>query len=582
MKIKRESIEMVREAADIVEVASEFTALRKQGSRYTGICPYPDHQEKTPSFSVDPDNGLYHCFGCKVGGDAIKLVMDLENLPFTEAVSRLADQNSIQLQLEGKQQGGRQDHRELYRCLAAAAAYYSKYLLNSESQQAKNAKSYLTNRGFGNSTIVDFRVGYAPSGSGGFLGVAEGLGFGGDTLEKAGLLSSGGGERFRGRVTFPISDRRGRVVGFGGRVLGEGQPKYLNSPESGIFSKRRLLYGISQAMAAVRRERVAIVVEGYTDVLMLHQSGIGNAVATLGTAITPEHLKTLSGYADRIYVLFDPDAAGEKAIQKAAVAASELKLDLRVLRLAEDPADWLLGHSATEFNEVLEKSEPILEHVIRRIAEDVRGAEATSRSRAVPEVKEFVGWIEDPVQRREAERLAAEALGVDHGVLQQPGRPSRPAEKQSSDTLRDPLKEAAEHLLSLMLLRPDLAEGILKNGLQLSPLGEPLQLTEDDLGEGSEEAQIFHLLKGHAGEDLNAVLADERARPLMDRIGKLSSQSEKVFPSWSSIQEAVLRLAILGRQRRKNQSADYDEKERLHAEIRTLEQALRNMPVVDT
>ena len=179
-------------------------------------------------------------------------------------------------------------------------------------------------------------------------------------MDAAGLLSPRGGERFFDRITFPISDPRGRMVGFGARALGDDvKPKYLNSPETEIFNKRSLLYGFPQVAEAVRREQSALVVEGYTDVLMLYQSGIKNAVATLGTAMTEQHLKMLSGYAGVIHLLFDPDTAGEKAVERAAATAAELKLDLRVLRLSDDPADWLLEHTAEEFWALLSDAVPV-------------------------------------------------------------------------------------------------------------------------------------------------------------------------------------------------------------------------------
>ena len=424
MRISQRSIEEVREASSIAEVASEFTALRRQGARFSGLCPYPDHQEKTPSFSISPDKGFYYCHGCQRGGDAIKLVMDLKSLEFAEAVSYLADRSGVELQFEG---GGDPDaarernlrRRQIHRALAAATVYYHKYLLKSETPDAENARRYLKDRHIQLSTIEEFRLGYAPPRDrSGFVGAAGRLDLDRRILDAAGLLSPRGGERFAGRITFPISDRRGRIVGFGARTLGDAQPKYLNSPETEIFNKRDLLYGFPQVSEAIRKERAALVVEGYTDVLMLYQSGIKNAVATLGTATTPGHLRMLSGYADRIYVLFDPDAAGEKAIERAAATAADLKLDLRVLRLPEDPADWLLEHSPEEFAGMLKDAVPVLEYGIRRIVARTRGADATQRSRAVPEVKSMIQEIKDPVLYREALRLATESLGVGPEVLQ--------------------------------------------------------------------------------------------------------------------------------------------------------------------
>ena len=582
MRISQRTIEEVREAAGIVEVASEFTALRRQGARFAGLCPYPDHQEKTPSFSISPDKGFYYCHGCQRGGDAIKLVMDLKSLEFAEAVSYLADRSGIELQFEGEGDPGAAKERAsrrraIHRTLAAATVYYHKYLLTSKTAEAQRARSYLEDRHIQRSTIEEFRLGYAPPrGISGFVAVAGRLDLDRAVLDAAGLLSPRGGERFAGRITFPISDRRGRIVGFGARTLGDAQPKYLNSPETEIFNKRDLLYGFPQVSEAIRRERTALVVEGYTDVLMLYQSGIKNAVATLGTATTPGHLRMLSGYADRIHVLFDPDAAGERAIQRAAATAAELKLDLRVLRLPEDPADWLQEHSPEEFNEMLNDAVPALEYGIRRIVARTRGADATERSRAVPEVRSMIQEIKDPVLYREALRLATESLGVSPEVLQA----AEPATSRTSSSPRtggpsDPLTEAGAAVLTLILTRPDLTAPVLEEGIKIPDLSAPLTLGTEDFRDDT-HTRIFSLLKEHASRDLDAVLSDERARPLMDQIGALASQGERLYPSETSVREAWLRLAILSREQSKRETPDYDRKEMLQAEIQNLKQALRS------
>jgi DNA primase len=582
LRISQRSIDQVRESAAIVEVASEFTALKRQGARFAGLCPYPDHQEKTPSFSISPDRGLYYCHGCQRGGDAIKLVMDLKSLDFAETVSYLADRSGIELQYEGGGDAGAAKERALrrraiHKALAAATVYYHKYLLRSETPEARHARNYLKDRHIHLSTIEEFRLGYAPPrGVSGFLVAAGRLDLDRRVLDAAGLLSPRGEERFAGRITFPISDRRGRIVGFGARTLGDAQPKYLNSPETEIFNKRDLLYGFPQVSGAIRRERSALVVEGYTDVLMLYQAGIKNAVATLGTATTPGHLRMLSGYADRIYVLFDPDAAGERAIQRAAATAADLKLDLRVLRLPEDPADWLLEHSPEEFTKLLDEAVPVLEYSIRRIVARTRGADATERSRAVPEVRSMIQEIGDPVLYREALRLATESLGVAPDVLQA----SRPATARTRASSRtdgpvDPQSEAGGAVLTLILTRPDLAAPLLEEGIRLPGLPEPLTLRSEDFRDDT-HARIFTLLREHAGEDLGAVLSDERARPLMDQIGALASEGERLYPSESSAREAWLRLAILSREQSKRETPDYDEKDALQTEIQDLKQALRS------
>jgi DNA primase len=583
LRISPRSIEEVRETANIVEVASEFTALRRQGARFAGLCPYPDHQEKTPSFSVDPAKGFYYCFGCSRGGDAIKLVMDLKSLEFAEAISYLADRSGVELQFEG---GGDPDaarkrslrRRAIHKALAAATVYYHKYLLKSETPEAQQARSYLDDRHIHRSTIEEFRLGYAPPrGVAGFAGVAQRFDLDRGVLDAAGLLSSRGGERFAGRITFPISDRRGRIVGFGARTLGDAQPKYLNSPETEIFNKRDLLYGFPQVSEAIRKKRAALVVEGYTDVLMLYQSGIKNAVATLGTATTPGHLRMLSGFADRIYVLFDPDAAGERAIQRAAATAADLKLDLRVLRLPEDPADWIQEHTPEEFAEMLKGAVPVLEYGIRRIVARTRGADAMDRSRAVPEVRSMIQEIEDPVLYREALRLATESLGVSPDVLQAEERASARSNSSTRAGGRtDPQTEAGATVLSLILARPDLTASLLGEGVQVRNLPATLTLRTEDFRDET-QARIFSLLGDHVGGDLDAVLSDERARPLMDHIGALASQGERLYPSETSVREAWLRLAILSREQSKRETRDYDEKDALQAEIQHLKQALRSL-----
>jgi DNA primase len=524
--------------------------------------------------------GLTH--NCQRGGDAIKLVMDLNSLDFADAVSYLADRSGVDLQYEGGGDPGAARERSLrrraiHRALAAATVYYHKYLLRSETQEAQQARRYLEDRHMQRSTIEEFRLGYAPPrGVSGFVAAAGRLDLHRSVLDAAGLLSPRGGERFAGRITFPISDRRGRIVGFGARTLGDAQPKYLNSPETEIFNKRDLLYGFPQVSEAIRRERSALVVEGYTDVLMLYQSGIKNAVATLGTATTPGHLRMLSGYADRIYILFDPDTAGEKAIERAAATAAELKLDLRVLRLPEDPADWLLEHSPEEFAEKLNDSVPVLEYGIRRIVARTRGTNATERSRAVPQVRSMIQEIRDPVLYREALRLATESLGVGPDVLQ-PARPPTAAASSSSRDRgpADPLTEAGGAVLTHILARPDLTAPLLEVGIEIQNLPQPLTLRTEDFRDGT-QARIFTLLREHAGRDLDAVLSDARAGPLMDQIGALASQGERIYPSETSVREAWLRLAILSREQSKRETTDYDRKDVLQSEIQHLKQALRS------
>jgi DNA primase len=549
--------------------------------------------------------GITH--NCQRGGDAIKLVSELKSFSFVDAVSYLAERSGVELEFEGgaDSEAARERslrRRKVHKALAAATVYYHKYLLKSSSSEAQRARHYLRERGIEFSTIEEFRLGYAPPrGVSGFVPAARRLDLDREILDAAGLLSSRGGERFSGRITFPISDRRGRIVGFGARALGDEQPKYLNSPETEIFNKRDLLYGFPQVSEDIRKKRAALIVEGYTDVLMLYQSGIKNAVATLGTATTSTHLRTLSGYADRIYLLFDPDEAGERATQKvrsaareaidpegsrgrtgyrnirqATVAAARMKLDLRVLRLNKDPAEWLREHRPEEFIELLSGAVPILEYVFRHRIRRIRSADTAERSRAMSEIRDLLREIrmEDPVFYQDALRLAADALSISPDVLEERRTSAPPAKPSRRSEPTDPLEEAGREVLALILARPELTAEPLERGVQIPPLPEPFVLRAEDFGEEA-HVRIFTLLRKHAGGDPDAVLFDERARPLMDRIGALASEGERLYASRATVQEAWLRLGILSRERDKRETPEYDEKETLQAEIHTLKEALR-------
>lgn len=541
--------------------------------------------------------GITH--NCQRGGDAIKLLMDLKSLDFAEAVTYLAERSGVELEFEGggdaeaaKKRAGRR--RAIYKALAAAAIYYHKYLLKSASPEAQEARDYLESRGLELSTIEEFRLGYAQRGGSGFFQAVKKLGIERSSLDAAGLLSSRGGERFGGRITFPISDRRGRIVGFGARAMGDAQPKYLNSPETEIFNKRDLLYGFPQVAQAVSRERAALIVEGYTDVLMLYQSGIKNAVATLGTATTPSHLKALSSYVDKIYMLFDPDAAGERALERADAtvrelersgegntvsAATNLKLDLRVLRLTEDPADWLLKHSADEFREKLTGAVTLLEYLFRRKAEQARGAGAAERSRMMSEIQDVIGRIDDPVFYRDALRLAAEALGVSPQELQSGRRQRTAATPTRQAAPASPLEQAGREVLVLMLAHPQLTEELLVKGVRVPFQPQPFGLREADFADEG-QAGLFRLLGKHPGEALDSILADEEARDRMDELVPLGAEAEEMrqndlHSSRGAVRETWLRLGILSRQRAIRETLDYDKKGTLQSEIQALKEALR-------
>ncbi|HYY74327.1 MAG TPA: DNA primase, partial [Solirubrobacterales bacterium] len=283
------TVERVKDAADIVEVVSAYTDLRRVGERYVGLCPF--HEERTPSFSVDPREKLYYCFGCEAGGDLFRFVQEKEGLGFPEAVEALGERYGVQVEresLDPRAEEARRRRGRLGELLERTASFYAHYLW--ESSEATKARGYLASRGLGEEVLRAFGVGYAPSAWDQVLTRGQRAGFGVEELAAAGLVQRGRGgghyDRFRARITFPVRDARGRVQGFGARALRpDTKPKYLNSPEGELYRKSRTLFGIDLARAAIVKAGRAVVVEGYTDALAAHQAGIAEAVAVMGTAI---------------------------------------------------------------------------------------------------------------------------------------------------------------------------------------------------------------------------------------------------------------------------------------------------------
>src|SRR5947209_10587197 len=309
-------LDEIRSRLDLVDLVSQFVALRKAGANWKGLCPF--HTEKTPSFTVNPAKGIFHCFGCGVGGDAFGFLMRQDRLSFPEAVRALARRAGVDL----PEDRGRRDEGEreaLHRAMQLALAFYTDRLWQPEGARAR---AYLERRGVDPAVARRFDLGYAPEGWDALLTVMRGEKVGEEILERAGLVvprQHGGGfyDRFRGRLLFAIRDLQGRVVAFGGRAFGDEQPKYLNSPETPLYTKGNLLYAADVARETIRAKNRALIVEGYVDCLMAHQYGFTETVAALGTAFTPAQLALLRRYCDEVVTFFDADAAGQKAAERA-------------------------------------------------------------------------------------------------------------------------------------------------------------------------------------------------------------------------------------------------------------------------
>jgi len=382
-RIPQDFINDLIDRSDIVEVIGSRIPLKKAGREYKACCPF--HGEKTPSFTVSPDKGFYHCFGCGAHGTAIGFLMEHDRLEFVEAVEELAAINGVEVPRDAAATGPVSPTTPLYEMLDTTSQLFQEQLRKHPS-----AVQYLKQRGLDGETVVRFLIGYAPAGWDFLLQRFGGTEDGRDRLLKTGLaLRNEDGrvyDRFRERIMFPIRDSRGRVVGFGGRVLDQGEPKYLNSPETPVFHKGRELYGLYEARRANRKLERLIVVEGYMDVVALACHGISNSVATLGTATTPDHLQRLFRSANEIVFCFDGDRAGRDAAWRALqVTLPELREGRQVRFLflpdGEDPDSMVRKHGAAAFNEQLDRSVPLSEYLLQHLKEatDVRSMDGQAR-----------------------------------------------------------------------------------------------------------------------------------------------------------------------------------------------------------
>ena len=369
----RDSVERVKEAVDMVELVGGRTDLRRVGTRWTGLCPF--HDERTPSFSVNAEHKLYHCFGCGESGDAIKFVQETEALDFVGALEALAERYNVELKREEEDpeaERRRLRRERLLKLVDRAAAYYARVLW--DSPEAAGAREYLAGRGLGEEVLREFRVGFSPGAWDRLVQGAQRDGFGAEELIAAGLAqrSRTGGliDRFRGRIMFPLVDARGKTLGFGARKMADEEqgPKYLNTSENELYHKGKQLFGIDRARGPAGKAGRVIAVEGYTDVLALHQAGVREAVAIMGTAVTPEQLVQLGQAAPSIYFALDADAAGQEAMARAARVADERGLEMRVVALpaGSDPADLVATGGADAFGQLLEGAISVPQFEVRR------------------------------------------------------------------------------------------------------------------------------------------------------------------------------------------------------------------------
>ena len=416
--ISKVTVDQVKAYPDIVGVISDYVSLRKRGRNFIGLCPF--HSEKTPSFTVSPDKQLWHCFGCHSSGDHIGFIMKVDNLTFVEAISHIAHKAGIVIVEEEKSFELSLDERrrqQLLEVLSIARDYFRASLPNSEGSR------YLLSRGLTQKTIDHFSLGYAPT-QWDPKSVFANHSVEDSLLQKAGLavvLDDGAVKpRFRQRVVFPVLDHRGRTVGFGARLIQDrpDSPKYVNTEETILFNKRRLLYGLDKAKTAIRDKGRAIVMEGYMDVIVAHQFGFDESIASMGTALTTDHAQTLRRFTDTVYLAMDSDAAGQQSIERSYEALKQAGFQVSVIELgAKDPADVLLQKGAGYFQDCIEKALPIVQFKFARVLTRYDATKIEHVPAILQEMTPLLQQEKDAVVQKYYVRLIAKTLKIDEELV---------------------------------------------------------------------------------------------------------------------------------------------------------------------
>ncbi|HLT97278.1 MAG TPA: DNA primase [Acidimicrobiia bacterium] len=569
MAYSRDDIDKVRQATDLVELVGAVTKVKRSGRSYMAICPF--HQEKSPSLSLDPARGLYHCFGCQKGGDVFTFLGETQGLDFNEAVEELARRAGIQLESDPGADRRRGRRNALHEAVRRAIEVYHRIL--KDSPEAGPARAYLRGRGYDADVVDEYRIGYAPDGWETLVKELRAAGVAERTMIDAGLARRGRGGRlydyFRGRVMFPIHDLRGDPAGFGGRALDGGGAKYINSPDSPIYNKARLLYGLDRARTAIARAGRSVIVEGYTDVIALHRSGVAEAVATCGTALTDDHFDLLRRFADRVVLAFDADEAGTEAARRTSEleAPVRLDLDMRVAVMPDggDPADIVQAGRVDEVVAAIEDARPLFQFRLEREVEDLDLTEPEGRARALHSAASQLAKVGDPIVRREYERFVSKLVGVDLEDVDRavesrrrpeprPGRSQRrrsnPRRRLESEILRLMISggEGTGELTAEIFSEPDLREAA--RILEAARAGEEaVDITRLDVGEDVRSLLMAHAVQG-APDARDHLLARARAMRIDAEIDRLEAVVAATDPSDEGYSQAFNRLIALQREKR--------------------------------
>src|SRR5579862_217936 len=507
--------ERVKQQADIVRVIGEYVRLKKSGANFTGLCPF--HQEKTPSFAVHPVKQIYHCFGCGAGGDVFKFVMEMEKSPFPEAIRTVAEKCGIAIpkprERSPEERRENQQRAALVEMHREAATFFARQL--HEGTEGKVAMAYLEDRGLDREAMKRFGLGWAPSSGDALLRLLKSK-YPEKLLEVSGLVSRDQGgrfyDRFRRRIMFPIANEAGKIIAFGGRAMGDDMPKYMNSPETPIYSKSTVLYHLDRAKEALRQSDFAVLVEGYMDAIAVARAGIANVIASCGTSLAEPQIKLLGRFTRRVIVNYDPDTAGQAATERSLALLLEKEFDVRVLALPgkADPDKFLKEQGADAYRKLLADAPPYLDYLIGR-ARKMDRTTAAGKVAALNFLMPYVQRLPNRLLRSEwATRIASE-LRVDEPVLREALRRAateRRSEVKPNASLLGPAVKPAERQIIRMLVEAD--------GFREKLASE---LAHDGLHRGLECERLLDLLIAKVGDHPDpatlAAALEERERRLL-------------------------------------------------------------------
>jgi len=589
-------VDEVRAAADIVKIVGDYVKLRKSGANYTGLCPF--HQEKTPSFAVHPAKQIFHCFGCGVGGDVFKFVMMIDSLTFPEALRRVAEKVGVTISESFGEAGYDANARSravLYKMHEAAAKFFASQLTGTA--EGRMARAYLEDRGLGDEAVGRFRLGYAPGDGQALIrhlsGALREAGQGDsgnmpEMLEKSGLVGHDAErnryyDRFRRRVIFPIANDAGKIVAFAGRALGDEQPKYLNSPETPIYTKGRVLYHLDRASQAIRKLDYAILVEGYMDCIAVASIGIENVVASCGTSLTEGQIRLLARYSRRIVVNYDPDSAGVAATERSLALLLEEGFEAKVLALAGklDPDSFIRKEGSGRYRELLSGAPSYIDYLTDRAVTTHNLSTPEGKVGAANAVLPYLARVPNPMLRAEMASRLAERLRLDQRLLREElRRVAGPARSEvriqpAAATLK--VTVAEKELLRAFVEDQELADGLLpqvvEQGMLDGLLTEPIFKRFLDLrrkGEKAEPSALEEPLDAEARQALYDSLFWAVAPPDKGRIDRhLQSLRARRARRQLDVSRAAIQAAI--------QASDWQKVAQLEKSKSELEKVLRGL-----